>query len=118
MQSFVFPKEPPTALLSCEPTCFDACRHVKSLRRLSLSCGRFTDEGLYMLKDLTALCFLDLQGCGNITDKGLRDVEVPLSQHSLTRVEVLGCRRLTSRSSVGHTPHCRCLLTLLNAGSL
>lgn len=77
-------------------------RDLKGLRVLNLNRGSFSDTGLRMLTALTALRSLSLQYCHNITEDGLKAVVVPLSRHSLARVDVTGCRRLTSLSSVRH----------------
>ena len=78
------------------------CRVLKNLRELDLDRGRFGDIGLGLLTRLTALRSLSLRYCNSITDTGLRDLLLPLSRHSLAHVDVNGCARLTSRSSVGH----------------
>ena len=78
-------------------------RNLKQLRVLNLNRGSFSDTGLRMLAGLTALRSLSLQYCHNITDEGLKALVVPLSRHSLAHVDVTGCRRLTSLSSVGPT---------------
>ena len=75
-------------------------RGLKQLRVIILDNGEFNDTGLCVLTGLTALRSLNLQYCHNITDEGLRATVVPLSRHSLARVDVTGCSRLTSLSSV------------------
>ena len=67
-------------------------RNLKHLRVLNLNKGAMTDEGLRVLTSLTALRFLSLRECCQITDKGLKDVVGPLSQHSLATVKAKGCR--------------------------
>ena len=79
-------------------------RNLKRLRVLNLDRGSFSDTGLCMLTGLTALRSLSLQLCQSITDEGLRAVVVPLSRHSLARMDAFGCGRLTSLSSVSETP--------------
>lgn len=78
------------------------CRVLKNLHELDLDKGRFGDTGLGLLTGLTALRSLSLRFCSSITDTGLRDLLLHLSRHSLAHVDVNGCARLTSRSSVGH----------------
>ena len=77
------------------------CRVLKNLRELNLDKGRFGDIGLGLLTTLTALRSLSLCYCNSITDTGLRDLLLRLSCNSLAHVDVNGCARLTSRSSVG-----------------
>ncbi len=70
------------------------------LRVLKLGGGHFTDKGLLVLKGLTALRSLGLQNCIKVTDKGLKDVVLPLSKHFLASVDMEFCSGLTHLSSV------------------
>ena len=91
---------PTQSLQQYAPTACGVRRHLKGLRILELDRGRFADEDLQVLTGLTALRFLSLRDCREITDHGLRAVVVPLSGESLAQVDVQGCTRLTGLSLV------------------
>ena len=75
-------------------------RVLHRLRTLRLNGAPISDDALRGLTGLTALRSLSLLGCPSITDRGLRDAVVPLSQHSLAQVDVRWCPNITARSKV------------------